>query len=102
VTVMAEGQVVADTRAAFRLTEAAYPPVLYIPRADVNMMLLERSDHHSYCPYKGECSYFSIPLAGARGRDAVWSYEAPYPAVAAIKNLLAFYPSRVHIEEDRL
>ena len=59
------------------------------------MSLLERSTRSTYCPYKGECSYFSIPSAGARGVDAVWTYEAPYDAVASIKGHLAFYPERV-------
>ena len=91
-------KVLADTRRALRLAEASYPPVFYIPRADADMSLLARSDHHTYCPYKGDCSYFSITLGGEPGRNAVWSYEAPYPAVAAIKDHLAFYPDRVRIE----
>jgi uncharacterized protein (DUF427 family) len=95
-----EGRVVADTRAALRLAEATYPVILYIPRADAEMSLLVRSDHHTYCPYKGDCSYFSIPTGGERGRNAVWSYEAPYPAAAAIKDHLAFYPDRVRVETE--
>lgn len=100
VVVRMEGRIVADTKAALRLAEASYPPVLYIPRNDTNMPLLARSGHHSYCPYKGDCSYFSIPTGGEHGRNAVWSYEAPYPAVAAIKDHLAFYPNRVQIETE--
>lgn len=92
------GEVIADTRAALRLAEASYPAVLYIPRSDARMSLLARSDHRTYCPYKGECSYFSIPSAGECGLNAVWSYEAPYPPVAVIKDHLAFYPDRVEIE----
>jgi uncharacterized protein (DUF427 family) len=98
VVVRMEGQVIADSRAALRLAEASYPAAFYIPRTDADMSLLIRSDHHTYCPYKGECSYFSLPAAGERGKNAVWSYEAPYPAVAAIKDHLAFYPDRVQIE----
>jgi uncharacterized protein (DUF427 family) len=96
VVVRVAGRVIADTMAALRLAEASYPAVLYIPRADADMAALARSDHHTYCPYKGECSYFS--LSGERGLNGVWSYEAPYPAVAAIKDHLAFYPDRVEIE----
>ena len=81
-----------------RLAEASYAAVLYIPRADAEMSLLVRSDHQTHCPYKGDCSYFTMPSAGARGLNAVWSYEAPYPAVAAIKDYLAFYPDRFLIE----
>lgn len=100
VVVRMAGQTIADTKAALRLAEASYPAVLYIPRADADMTLLARTDHHTYCPYKGDCSYFSVVAGGERGRDAVWSYEAPYAAVAAIKDHLAFYPDRVQIETD--
>ena len=99
VTVKVGGRVIADTRRALSLREASYPAVNYIPREDVDMALLERSDHSTYCPYKGECTYFSIPLGGEQARNAVWSYEVPYPAVAEIKNRLAFYPDRVTLEE---
>ena len=60
---------------------------------------LDRSDHHSWCPYKGEASYFSIPGI-ARGDNAVWTYEHPHDAVASIREYLAFYPDRVTIEEQ--
>jgi len=95
VVVKAAGRVVADSTAALTLQEASYAPVQYIPRADVDMTQLARSDHATYCPYKGDCSYFSIPAAGERGRNAVWSYETPYDAVAAIASHVAFYPDRV-------
>jgi uncharacterized protein (DUF427 family) len=95
VVVRLKGEVIADTRKALILQEASYPPVLYVPRQDADMALLARSDHASYCPYKGDCSYFSIPSGGPKSQNAVWSYEAPYPAVAAIKDHLAFYPDRV-------
>jgi uncharacterized protein (DUF427 family) len=94
-------RVVADTREALTLREAHFPTVQYIPRKDVNMTLLERTDHATYCPYKGDCSYFSIPLGGERSVNAVWSYEAPYAAVTAIKDYLAFYPNRVDTIEER-
>ncbi|ASU38254.1 hypothetical protein hmeg3_08085 [Herbaspirillum sp. meg3] len=89
------GHAVADSTSVLVLREAAYPPVYYIPRKDVNMSQLERTDHNTYCPYKGECSYYSIPAGGGRSVNAVWSYEEPYPAVAAIKGHMAFYPDRV-------
>ena len=95
VVVSIAGRVVADTRAALQLREAAYPAVLYIPRQDVDMSLLERTDHATYCPYKGECAYYSIPAGGERSVNAVWTYEAPYAAVSAIREYLAFYPDRV-------
>lgn len=95
------GRVIADTRAALTLREATYPPVHYIPRKDADMSLLERTDHATYCPYKGDCAYYSIPAGGERAVNAVWSYEAPYPSVAAIKDYLAFYPDRVDAIEER-
>ncbi len=101
VIVRVAGRVVADTRAALGLREAGYTAVHYIPRQDVDMTLLGRTAHSSYCPYKGDCSYFSIPLGGARSENAVWSYENPYPAVIPIKDYLAFYPSRVDAIEER-
>ena len=102
ILVSVAGRVVADTREALTLREAAYPPVQYIPRKDVDMALLERTDHATYCPYKGDCSYFSLPLGGQRSINAVWSYEAPYAAVTPIKDYLAFYPDRVDAIEERL
>lgn len=95
VTVTLGGKVIADTTHALTLREASYPPVQYIPREDVDMAQLRRTDHATYCPYKGDCAYYSIPTGGERAANAVWTYEAPYPAVAAIKDHLAFYPDRV-------
>jgi uncharacterized protein (DUF427 family) len=95
VTVSLGENVIADTRHALSLKEAAYPPVFYIPRADVRMDLLIRSQHTTHCPYKGDCNYFSIVGAGQRGENAVWTYEHPHDAVAAIAGHLAFYPDRV-------
>jgi uncharacterized protein (DUF427 family) len=66
----------------------------------VDMSLLERTDHATYCPYKGDASYFSIPLGGERSRNAIWSYENPYEAVAEIRDHLAFYPDRVDAIEE--
>jgi len=94
------GAIVADSRDALTLSEAGYPPVQYIPRGDVDMTLLERSAHATYCPYKGDCAYFSIPSGGERATNAVWTYESPYQAMAAIRNHLAFYPDRVDAIEE--
>ena len=94
-------RVIADTREALTLREASYPPVQYIPRNDVDMTALTRSATTTYCPYKGEASYFSIPAGGERSGDAIWTYESPYAAVAEIKDHLAFYPDRVDAIEQR-
>jgi uncharacterized protein (DUF427 family) len=95
VTVTVAGRIIADTRAALTLREAAYPPMQYLPRADVDMSQLVRSSHTSYCPYKGECSYYSIPGGGELSVNAVWSYEHPYAAVGRIEGYLAFYRDRI-------
>jgi len=101
VTVRAGGAVIASSDRALALREADYPPVLYIPREDVAMDRLRRTGRHTHCPYKGDCAYFSIAGAGARGENAAWSYETPYPAVAAIREHVAFYPDRVDAIETR-
>ena len=95
VVVTIAGRVVADSRHALTLREAAYPAAQYIPREDADMAMLQRTSHTTYCPYKGDCSYFTIAAADARGENVVWTYEAPFEAVAAIKDHLAFYPDRV-------
>jgi uncharacterized protein (DUF427 family) len=102
VTVSVAGRIIADSQNALTLREASYAAVHYIPLKDVDMTLLERTDHQTYCPYKGDCSYYSIPLGGERSVNAVWTYEAPYAAVAAIKNHVAFYPDRVNAIEQQL
>ena len=86
--------VVVDSRDALTLREASYPAVQYVPRKDVDLSLLERSEHTTYCPFKGDAAYFSLPDVP----DAVWTYESPYPAVAEIQDHLAFYPQHVDIE----
>jgi uncharacterized protein (DUF427 family) len=95
VVVTVGGKVVADTRDALTLREASYPAVQYIPRRDVDMAELTRSEHTTYCPYKGGASYFSIPAGGDRSVNAVWTYETPFEAMAQIKDYVAFYPDRV-------
>ena len=102
VTVSVAGRTIADSRNALTLRERSYAAVQYIPRKDVDMTLLERTDHQTYCPYKGDCSYYSIPLGGGRSVNAVGTYEAPYAAVGAIKDHVAFYPDRVDAIEEQL
>ncbi len=95
VVVSVAGRVVADTRDALALREADYPAVQYIPREDVDFSQLERTDHTTYCPYKGDCNYYSVPAGGRKSVNAVWSYEDPFPAVAQIRGHVAFYADRV-------
>src|SRR5258705_563795 len=99
VTVTVNGKRIADTREALTLKEAAYPPVQYIPRKDADMAQLQRTAHQTYCPYKGESSYYSIAAGRERSVNPVWTYEAPYSAVSAILEHLAFYSERVDAVE---
>jgi uncharacterized protein (DUF427 family) len=95
VRVTVTGRVVAESTQALRLEEKGYPSVYYLPRSDTDMSLLVRTTHYTYCPYKGDCTYYSIPAGGSKSEYAVWTYENPYAAVADIKEHLAFYPSRI-------
>ena len=95
VVVTVGGQVIADTWQALTLRETSYPAVQYIPRRDVDMRALSRSEHTTFCPYKGEASYYSIPAGGDRSINAVWTYETPFEAMKQIKEYVAFYPDRV-------
>jgi uncharacterized protein (DUF427 family) len=89
------GEVIADTRDAIRLEEGGYAPVFYIPRKDVKMECLARTEHQSYCPYKGKASYFTMSAGGKTQPNAIWSYEQPYDEVSVIRELVAFYPNKV-------
>jgi uncharacterized protein (DUF427 family) len=94
-----KGHTIADSRRALVLKEASYKPVQYIPRQDVDMAYMSRTEHHTYCPYKGEASYYTLLMDGDFAENAVWSYEDPYPAMSEIKDYLAFYPNQVEIRE---
>jgi uncharacterized protein (DUF427 family) len=95
VRVMVAGRIVAESTRALRLEEKGYLPVYYLPRSDADTSLLVRTTHRTYCPYKGDATYYSIPIGGTKSENSVWTYEEPYEAVAGIKQYLAFYPSRV-------
>ena len=82
VRVTVAGRIVAESTRALRLEEKGYPPVYYLPRDDADMSLLVRTKHYTYCPYKGDCTYYSIPTGGSKSEYAVWTYEEPYEAVA--------------------
>ena len=100
VRVKFNGRVIADTARALAMQEGGYPTVLYVPREDADQSLLVRTDHATYCPYKGDASYFSIQSGDCVAENAIWSYEAPYDAVASIKEYLAFHPNRVDAIEE--
>lgn len=96
ISISLAGVTVLASHSHLELREANYPPVAYMPREQVNMSMLERSAHTSWCPYKGEAAYFHIRMPnGDRVENAVWTYETPFPAVAAIEGALAVYPNKV-------
>jgi uncharacterized protein (DUF427 family) len=97
VTVKAGEEVIVSTEHALLMQESTYPPVYYFPREDTAMELLEPSDHSTHCPYKGDASYYSITALGEDGRNAVWSYETPFSAMAEIVGHLAFNSDCVRI-----
>ncbi|WP_019634084.1 DUF427 domain-containing protein [Actinomadura atramentaria] len=101
VTVRVGGRVLADSSAALTLQEADYPPVQYVPLGDVDQSLLRRADTVTYCPYKGDCSYYDVLGPEGAVSDAVWTYEHPYPAVAAIAGHVAFYTDRIDVAVER-
>jgi uncharacterized protein (DUF427 family) len=100
VRVVLGGFIVAETTRALTLRESNLPPVQYIPREDAQMDLFERTDHASHCPFKGDAAYYTVTAGGLGARDAVWTYEEPYPAVKAIAGHLAFYPDKVDAIEE--
>jgi uncharacterized protein (DUF427 family) len=103
VVVRSGAMVVAETTQAIELNEASYPPVFYIPLDDVDQRLLRPSEAHTWCPYKGEASYYDIVDGDGDGSDlsaAVWYYDDPFPAVAGIKGHVAFYSDRVTVTAD--
>ena len=97
VVVSRNGVVIAQSDRALTLIEATIPPVQYIPLEDVDQAILERTDHSTYCPYKGEAAYYSIVTADDQADNVVWTYETPYDAVADIAGHVAFYPDQVEI-----
>lgn len=97
VVVRAGGRVVADTTRALTLSEADYPAVQYIPLDDVADGALRPTDSTTYCPYKGDASYYALTGADGEIADAVWTYREPYDAVREIAGHVAFYPSHVAI-----
>jgi uncharacterized protein (DUF427 family) len=97
VIVTVDGKIVADTTSALTLQEASYPPVQYIPMADVDQSLIRRTETSTYCPFKGDASYYTIVTPDRELADAVWSYQKPYPAVDVIAGHVAFYPQHVEL-----
>jgi uncharacterized protein (DUF427 family) len=98
VTVRANGAVIGESVRAVELREGSFPPVIYVPRADMAMALLDKTSRQTTCPHKGKASYYSIVTPGGTLENAVWSYETPNRGVEAIAGHLAFYTDRVTVE----
>jgi uncharacterized protein (DUF427 family) len=99
VRVRIQDHVIGASDRALVLKEADYPPVFYIPREDVESAFLSKTAHTSHCPYKGDASYYSLFINGALVENAAWSYEQPYPAMEAIRGMLAFYTDKLDVYE---
>ena len=99
VTVRLAGQTIADSRRTLRVRETRHEPVIYFPREDVRMDLLEPTDHQTFCPFKGEAAYWSVRIEDRVEENAVWSYPDPFEQVAGLKDYLAFYTDRLSQEE---
>ena len=95
--IRADGAVIGESARALELTEGSYQPVIYVPREDVAMALLDASEHQTTCPWKGQASYYSIVTGSRVLKDAVWSYEDPIDGMAQIAGHLAFYTDRVTV-----
>jgi uncharacterized protein (DUF427 family) len=93
------GRTIADSAATLALQEASYPVVRYFPREDVDMAALERTEHSTYCPFKGDASYFSVRTEDGLLDNVVWTYESPHPAMLEIADHVAFYPDRIEVTE---
>ena len=89
------GETIAESSRGLRVLEGRYDPVVYVPREDVRVELLEKTDHTTYCPFKGHASYYTIRAGGQVSENAIWSYEDPYDQVAALKDCVAVYLDRV-------
>jgi uncharacterized protein (DUF427 family) len=101
VRVVWRGRTIGESSRALELKEANYPPVVYVPRADMEMSVLKRTARVTTCPYKGEANYFSIIDGELRDDNAVWTYETPKSGVDEIASHLAFYPDKVEIKRER-
>ena len=86
--------VIAASDTALTLSEAGYAPVQYVPIGDVDTTLIERSETETYCPYKGDATYYAISLPAAKIKDAIWTYVSPYDAVSEIAGHVAFYDGK--------
>ena len=100
VKVSFHGTVIADTTQALVLKEGPLPPANYIPRRDVQMTYLKRTDHSTHCPFKGNAAYFSVRVGDQTADNAVWTYETPIDSVAEIKDCLSFYVEKLDVSEE--
>lgn len=98
VTISAGEDIIATSAKALLLTEGAYPPVFYVPKADIDMTRLSKTPTATHCPHKGDATYWSLRAGDETIADAGWSYDAPFDAVSEIKNHIAFYASKVTVE----
>lgn len=99
VKVIFGGKVIADSNSALRVEETGHGPVYYIPAKDMTLSLMKKTDHATYCPFKGTASYWTIDAGGKSSENAIWGYETPYDETAKLAGHYAFYESRVDLIE---
>ena len=93
-----DGEVIAASAQSVILRETRHAPVIYFPREDVRWERLEATDHTSFCPFKGDASYWTVRSAERVEENAVWGYADPFPEVAELANYVAFYGDRIRVE----
>jgi len=91
VRVIFNGETVADSCKVKLLHETGHLPIYYFPEEDVRMDLLKESDHTTYCPFKGDASYWSVRVDDKVAENAVWSYREPIDSAPPLSGLVAFY-----------
>lgn len=95
IRVVFNGVTIADTIKSLRILETSHPPVYYIPAADIKMQHLVPTRHQSFCEWKGQARYFTVVVGDRQAPNAAWDYPNPSPQYEALKDHLAFYPSRM-------
>ncbi len=100
VRVVFNGETIADSGKALIVRETAHEPIYYFPRDDVRLELLERTEHHTFCPFKGNASYWTVRAGDRVAENAVWSYEDPFEEVAGLANYMSFYEEQVEHRLD--
>jgi uncharacterized protein (DUF427 family) len=105
IRIVFNGVTIAETRQAKRVLETSHPPVYYIPPQDIKRQYLQRTDHSTWCEWKGQASYYTVTVGDQQARNGAWVYLQPVPDYISLKDHVAFYPSRMeacYIDDERV